>query len=920
MQAGNFRGMLGKLRRQWQVGMLVCAIMRATGLAAAVLTAYAVLDFFFGFDLAACLVLDMLLLLALAILFLVWIVKVFRLNENDAACRADRLLMSGRRPVLSALELDNWLVREKTSLPALQAWLMEQSTIEAGKELAKLRFRDRFPFGELGRRLKVFAIQLCIGGLIAALNVDASRAIISRIVFPLRDTPPYTKYTFKISPESPSVVYGGNTEITAEIGGAPIKAQVWFYTRYRGKIHKAACFQQSGQRFAQRMERVVSPLEFCFGTGKARSRWHKIDLLLQPEISAVNVTITPPAYTGLPRRQFQAGREPVAGHRQSKVELFVTSNRPLTDGTLSIQPKSGLSSERPVAGVKVGPDTIAFNWVLQEDADLDIVIRDIRGTPNKDPLKIEQKMTRDRPPEVLVNEPSGFSLATPRITVPLAGTASDDLALSKVRLVRTVVGYRDRSVELGPKAPENRFDFADKLDLKTLGVQPGQVLELYVEAIDSNPDLTGVTASDIVRVQVISEEEYAAMLRARSTLESFMKRYYVVRETLAKYVASLEALKNASINPNNKAEIEQKLAASREVAGGAVNQFEKIAADFVLFDTEQKLADKMNALNETVRQQKLRLDAAKAPYNALQEEVQGMLEQLGAVTEEIKNEVQIAEEINLVARVMEMSALYKELIRLQSDVVRRLERFGVESQGKDVKLLVSLGKRQEEIRGYLLKFVPELKKRASDLPGIYAELKDSAIDFADQIGAYEIPQTMEKAVKAAENQDGKETLRFASLALEKMKELAANKKDTPFGSLLERKMKFSVPEFCKNTLQQMLDAMGTGMGRGMGPGLGTGFGGGGGMLGGDPGDGYWSGGISPLNVPVFGPERMSFESPSGMAGRGRSGVGRVGRGASETMGLRETTPVRSESMPVEAMPEKYRNAIKKYFSTMEEEK
>jgi hypothetical protein len=208
-----------------------------------------------------------------------------------------------------------------------------------------------------------------------------------------------------------------------------------------------------------------------------------------------------------------------------------------------------------------------------------------------------------------------------------------------------------------------------------------------------------------------------------------------------------------------------------------------------------------------------------------------------------------------------------------------------------------------------------LKKSAGELPGVYIELKESALEFTDLIEGYEIPQTMEKSSKAAENQDGRKTLQFATLALEKMKELMENKKDEPFGGLCNQKLNFNVSEKLKSTMEQMLEAIGSKPGAGSGDG---------GMIGGDPTDGYWSGGYSPMNVPVMGPERMSYQSPSDESGAGDgsgkrgAGSARMGRRASEVLGSRDEGQVKSGGMPMEAIPEKYRNAIKKYFSAMEE--
>lgn len=926
----SFEPVLLRLKRAWQVGLLACAVMRTLGYAAVTLATLAALDFMFAFDPGFLLAVDIVAVLFFGVFLGVCAVRVARLGADDAAIRADRLLDDRRCAVRSALEFGRAMGRANEGAPGLRSWLMEQSIARAVKELGGLGVWRFFPFPEAGRRLRTCVLQLCAVCCVALVNLEASSVLLSRIVFPLRDTPPWSTYSFNITPATPKIIYGGNAEISVEIDGPHVKSQVWFLTRHRGTVHKVACFHESGRKYAQKLERVVNPVEFCFATGRARSRWHSVDLLLQPEISRVDVTIIPPAYTGLPRKQFQAGRAPIAGHKRSNVELTVRSNRPLTDGLLRLLPRNGLESERTVAGLRAGADTVVFNWMLQEDAEVNVEIRDVRGTRNRDPLKIEQKMVADLPPHVSIHDPAGFSMATPSSVIPLAGSAEDDLGLNKIELARTIIGYRDRIVGIGPVASETRFDFVRKLDLKELGVGVGQVMEFYAEARDSNPDLTGVSASDVVRVQVISEEEYAVMLRAKTTIEDFVGRYGAAREALVKFSKALEELKRAADAPKNATETGRKLAAAREAAGQATALFEKMAMDFVLFDCERKLADKARAIAERTQGQKVALDAANPPYDGLGEDVQKMLDELGVEIKGIGDEERMADEIARIARVMEQSAVFRELLRRQGDLVRRLERYAVESQAsKDTRLLVSAGARQEEIRKNLLAFVAELQKCAGALPEAYADLKNSAIEFANEIGAREIPPTMGKAVGAAGNQDGRQTLHFAKLALERMKELKEEKKKTPFGSLLDDKIGFGAGEGLKETLEQMLAAIGMGMGRGIGRGMGTGRGdgigiGSGGMGGGDsgsPDDGYSMGGMSPLNVPVFGPARMSFESRSGVSGSGRGGLGgtgRIGSHASEVLGARGADSVKSQSVPVETVPEKYRQALKKYFSAMED--
>jgi hypothetical protein len=180
---------------------------------------------------------------------------------------------------------------------------------------------------------------------------------------------------------------------------------------------------------------------------------------------------------------------------------------------------------------------------------------------------------------------------------------------------------------------------------------------------------------------------------------------------------------------------------------------------------------------------------------------------------------------------------------------------------------------------------------------------------------------MGKAVQAGENQEARQTLHWATLALEKLRELMSSECGGGFGGMCEGKLRFKVSEELNKTLQQMLEAICQRLGGGGQEGQAGTAGGG---IGGDINDGYRTGGYSPLNIPALGPARTSFPGP-GEGGRGQSGKGGSGGGHGEakTTGTETMDPVpegkpRGASLPIEQVPGKYRDAVKKYFGNGEE--
>ncbi len=910
----KFRSQLARLRLVWQCGLVVRLLMRLAGIAAVVLLVYAALDFSLGFSQSFRVGAGVVLLVILTVLAAAWLIRILRLDMRSAAERADLLAGGRRRSMLSALELTAYLKKAGAGLDDLSRYLLNRSVRAAERDVAAINLKQRLPLPEIGKQARAFFLQLIIPAFVFAVNMEAGAVVLRRLLMPWQDVPPFSKYSYIVNPESPQVVYGGTGEVSVEILGGPIESQVWLLTRHKDKVHRSACFQESRKVFAQKLEKVTRPVDFCFRMGRTRSRWHSLELLMQPRIAAARVEVTPPRYSGKPVRQFYLGSQELAALPKSKIRLSIGSNRPLLDGRLTIKRLKDVDAEKIVAGRKVSGHNVDFEWTLLNDAELVVTVRDIRGTPNREPLRIRQKVVADSPPVVEITDPPCFSLATPRAKIAVGGYAEDDLGLHKVELVRGLVGFHDRRRPLDINVGMESFKFRDAMDLGLLGVEPGQTLEFYVEARDLNPDLTGVSESEMARVQVISEKEYESMLRSRETLDEFMRRFRRAEEDFHKLKEALKKLKDSAESGADEEEIGERIRQARESSRKARDLFDKLAADFMLYDLERdlkKLAARMGSTMDGVADELARMQPSDGD---LVPRAENMLKKLGAHDQQMGTQMTNARQAERIRRLMQCASEFKKLVRRQRMLVRQMERFRDKSFAGDSDLLHALGKRQDEIREKLLEVQKEIQAKAEDLTVSYRDLKQSALDFAGAIGSRKIPGTMEEASTAAGNDKGSESYRLSKLALEKMLEMLSENK-SGFGGMCQGQMKFNVPKDLESTIRQMLQSLGEGRGKDGKGGAGLA---GAGMMGGSPEDGYWMGGYSPLNMPLYGPGRSQYSAGGfveSMRGSG-SGPGRrvVDERASERMAVTGEDDAAGQSFRTEDIPVKYRDAVRSYFS------
>ncbi len=895
----ELRARLAQCRRRRRLGLMACEILRWLGYALLALTIYAVADFFLAFSTREIRFINAALVTGLSLAALGRLIWRWRLPWRRMATICDRSGGDARQEILGAYEL-SLRARTDRADDALETYLVRQSIERAVTRLRALSWRMYGPVAELKTTARRLALQLFLAVLVLGAPWPVSRVVLSRIFKPGLETPPFSRYLFSVSPEKPEVLYGGTIEISVDIAGPAVQDAVWLVTRNGRNEQRVSCFQESTRRFSQRLEKVVQPMEFCFATGRARSRWQSLQVLLDPQIAAAQIRLVPPAYSRLPLRQFMAGEGKLAGLKGSAVEMEVTCNRPLLRGALVFRAGSDSPETATVEGELTNPHQVRFRWTLKESARFEVFVYDVRGTRNQNPMVLEQQQIPDEPPSAVMTAPAAFALATPKARIPISGEAEDDLGLLRVELVRSLAGFRDRAATLGPDAPEKTVTFERELDLGRLGVTPGDELEFYLEAFDSNPESPGIGASEIVRLQIISEEEYARHLRIQVHTEEIMARYRKAMEALQSLQRETEKLESdlraGRLSEQEKATRWQQLA---ELNKKTADLFRAMSEELALFDIETGFQQELGKTVEMLEEQQAWLDKMPPFEEGLSRTLANILDRIGRQAQPLAREQKKAEDVAKISRLLEEALHYKALLRDQQYLVRRLEREIEGGRRPDPQIVRHLQKRQLEISRGLAELRDALRAKAAPLDDSLETLRQTAIQFADDIDRLEILPVMAEAVQAAENQDGAKMFRQSSLALERMEQLLSECRENAFGAMSECELKFQVRRDLQATLEQMMNSWSMGGG-------------------GEGSDGYSMQGYSPLNVPAYGPSRAG---PEALEGRGRdTGALRkidVDADAQERIRIPPRPGMERGAPPDAHFPEKYRAALRKYFQPTE---
>ena len=906
-----FDHLLARVRAVHLGGLLLAAGARLLAAALAVLLACALLDALFAFDEPVRIWMGILLLLGLAAGAGYGLWTLLALPRRAIACWIDDQLSTHRRPVLSALELAD--APAKAAASDLGQYLVAQALEQGCQAIAGLPVRQRLPL----RRLRRDALRLAAAGaawaaLLLIWPVPA-RTHALRLLFPARDIPPWSRISFAVAPENPSVIYGDSVEIAATVAGPVGGSAVLFEMRDAEHAVRSAGFRESTNRYVHRLERVVQPLRFCVRAGRARSRWHELTVLYQPRIASARVVLTPPAYAGLPAREFYLGGQKLAGLRGSRVALDVAANRPLRRGFVRLVRPDG--TETRIDGAAPGDASIRFEWTIDGDAAASIHVEDSLGTPNAGTHAFAQELLPDEPPVATLIEPPRYSLATPGSLIPVEAEAEDALGLRSVALVRNLVGYRDRALPVGVAAGARAARATYSLDLRTLGAQPGDTLELYAEAADTNPDLLGSAMSDVSRIDVISADEYAEILRLRTAVEEFGERYRIISQQLDELRDALKALAAPQDESpeKRKAAVQKALDAWKDLD----ESYRKVAADFAIYDLEKKLPrtlDQIRSLSEPFAD---RLEKSSGPASESAEIAAQWLASIGEAGAELDRQAEDAKLADQLLQVARSALDLQQIVDRQAALVRALERYEANLRAVPASRLADFAEDQAALAAALEAWLADTATIADALPDDQAELAGEMRDVLAAIRAGRAPESMARAAQAARDENAPEAYRLAREALDALRSACGQceKSGNAYAGMCRNPGKgFRVKPGICDTLSQLCQALARQFGSQSGSSGGLGMGGGG-AFGGDPGNGYWTSGSSVLDVPLHGPPRSALRAPTGRGqGHGGTGDGRAGRVRStERLERQAADSTATRAVSLDEIPERYREPARLFY-------
>ncbi len=483
----------------------------------------------------------------------------------DLALRAERLFPDLRGWLASGLELSGL-----HTTPALAGMprTIEDPLAEATIREAQRRATGRH-FGQLvdptaTRRAAFGALVglLVLVGVVAASPVSANIAA-QRWLLPLGDAA-WPKRIEVVPVDWPAVVAADTpVRLIAEVTrGATEGMRVWLAYRFEHEPEQGATWvgptqrvlmnplaaaasaasdeaiALDGPRFSVQVDppadllrrmpggpgaaRLVATLE----AGDDTTEPIAIPVVLRPGLASATATVVPPAYAR-PYQPTQQVNLPVSAERLgtinalqgAQLELQFTLTMPIDPNTDADRARGWFTGLADQAELELADRTLTLRQRVDEPTTVALLLEDAFGLTDTATRRLRLLTTADAVPTVGILEPATDLSLLPTAELPVRVQASDDVALTELRVA---VGVPQREEQSGdPPSAENG------VRIETLAARPGPSVELAAELTLKLADYD-LRPGDVVVLDGIAQDVFDSALGDRSPTAAVPRRLTII--------------------------------------------------------------------------------------------------------------------------------------------------------------------------------------------------------------------------------------------------------------------------------------------------------------------------------------------------------------------------------------------------------
>lgn len=279
----------------------------------------------------------------------------------------------------------------------------------------------------------------------------------------------------------PAVARGEPIRLEATLEGRLRDKAELFLRDSQGQLSSVSlsASEAEGKRFAHVIDAATEPFAYRFRAGDGQTDWHEVNVFDRPQLTNVELKLTPPEYTHLPtvtKSELPTSLRAVEG---TQLDVSFSVDQPLSRFDLQL----GTDSVLQLARNEANPDRYVFKTRLDKTVRLTPVFVSQHGLSNLRPPTCQIIVYPDKPPVVAIISPDREISLRPNDEATIEFAARDDFGVVRAELVAFVGDQPDlqNAVVLPPQTP-----YANK-DAKTGFAPNGAAVRAQASSEQSGP-------------------------------------------------------------------------------------------------------------------------------------------------------------------------------------------------------------------------------------------------------------------------------------------------------------------------------------------------------------------------------------------------------------------------------------------------
>jgi hypothetical protein len=458
-----------------------------------------------------------------------------RLGDVEIARRIERRFPALTDRLASTIQ---FLKQSEADPQAGSAALRRAVILKTTSDAEGLDFSTIFERRPTRRALLAASVVGLVALTIALVSPETARIALARLARPLgsESWPRFYNLAFRVAPTRLAAGQTFEVELVSDAEHR-VPDEVRIHYRYEtsgpGAEQDFEGMKRLNGVMVARKEGVTRPFWYrAEGGDDSSMEWTRLEVVEPPRLDSLQLTLHPPAYTGL---GVEPSEKNIHALRGTRVELAGASTKKLR--SVKIRQDNGeelVSQLAPDQYHFFLPSDVAEPFVIDKSGPYWILLEDGEGLIGGKDDRWDIRAIADQMPTVTVEQPAGNIFVTPQGEVPLLIAAKDDLAIHEIALHYSRSDrsdVEDFAVPLyqgpakvfpqaatglgGGRSPGESRAIDHRWLLAELGLKPGAQVTFWAAATDYLPQLG---KSTVRRLTIITPGELEERLAQRQTL------------------------------------------------------------------------------------------------------------------------------------------------------------------------------------------------------------------------------------------------------------------------------------------------------------------------------------------------------------------------------------------------------------------